>query len=368
MTPRKLINFFRSPTGALLGFLLVFGLAMLVLSTGLKGCKGADPAALAGGKNAEEPPPRPARTTQSLIPLELPKTPAPPAPTPTPPGGPAADTAAEKKVEIPPISLYVSTEKEEPPLSEDYAPFGRLLQCKLVVTVDSSAIETPIIGLVTEDLWHGKRLIVPAGTEIHGKATVDRTRERIASDGRWTLVWQDGLELSFAGLALDRQRLPDGKGYGITDGSAGLRGDIIKTDNAAEIKLFAASFLSATAQGVQDTRQTLLGNQVQATAKNAALSGVSGVLNQYAERVLDGIARDGFFTRVPAGTQFYVYVTQTLDVAKAHLGANTYQQEQRESAKAAYELKLRGLDSARTLRATAPPSAERGFRAEPSLP
>ena len=362
MNPRKLINFFRKPTGALLGFLLVFGLAILLLSTGLKGCKGGDASLLAGGKNGDEPPPRPARTTQSLIPLELPKTPPPQAtPTPTPTGTPESQLK-EKKVEIPPISLYVSAEKEEPPLSEDYAPFGRLLQCKLVVTVDSSSIETPIIGLVTEDLWHDKRLIVPAGTEIHGKATVDRTRERIASDGRWTLVWPDGLELSFSGLALDRQRLPDGKGYGITDGSAGLRGDIIKTDNAAEIKLFAASFLSATAQGLQDTRQTLLGNQLQATAKNAALSGVGGVLNQYAERVLDGIARDGFFTRVPAGTQFYVYVTQTLDVSKAHLGANTYQQEQREAAKAAYDLKLRGLEPGRPQRVP-----ERNFRLDPSL-
>jgi hypothetical protein len=56
------------------------------------------------------------------------------------------------------------------------------------------------------------------------------------------------------------------------------------------------------------------------TPKNAALAGTSAVLNQYAQQILDSIKRDGFYVRVPAGKQFYLYVTQTIDLDKAQRG------------------------------------------------
>ena len=151
-----------------------------------------------------------------------------------------------------PISLFAEpapTEPEQKPLSKFYAPYGRLIPCELVVTVDSSSIQTPIIALVTDDIYHDGRLIIPAGTEVHGTAQADRKRERIASNGGWTLVWRTGEELHLEGVALDREKDPNGEGWGITDGSAGLRGQVLKTDNMAEIKLFAATLLSGAASG-----------------------------------------------------------------------------------------------------------------------
>src|SRR5581483_8847357 len=56
--------------------------------------------------------------------------------------------------------------KEPKKFSDDFAPFGRLIPCELVITVDSSSIQTPIIGLVTEDIFHHGQLIIPAGTEV----------------------------------------------------------------------------------------------------------------------------------------------------------------------------------------------------------
>ena len=111
-----------------------------------------------------------------------------PAPAATPMPAPVATKPAAAKPEakpkpLPPLSLFA-----QPPalpdtrseLSKDYAPFGRLISCQLIITVDSSALDTPIIGLITEDVWHDGRLIVPVGTEVHGTARVDRMRERIA--------------------------------------------------------------------------------------------------------------------------------------------------------------------------------------------
>jgi hypothetical protein len=229
-----------------------------------------------------------------------------------------------------PISLYHGN-GEPTEVSDTYAPYGRMIPCETVITIDSAKIETPIIGFVTEDVWHDGKLIIPAGAEVHGKAQVDPSRERIASDNNWILVWRttdrmNGAELPLHGVALDMERNETTGTWQLTDGSAGLKGDILKTDNWAEIKLFAATFLSAATTGLEDTTSSsnaLTGQTTQTpltTPKNAALAGTSAVLNQYAQQILDSIKRDGFYVRVPAGKQFYLYVTQTIDLDNAKRG------------------------------------------------
>jgi len=84
-----------------------------------------------------------------------------------------------------PQAIYATKETSR---SESYLPFGRLLRCELVNTVDSTDIETPIIGLITEDVWHDGRLIIPAGTEVHGIAQKTAARERIGSERKWVRI------------------------------------------------------------------------------------------------------------------------------------------------------------------------------------
>ena len=117
-------------------------------------------------------------------------------------------------------------------------------------------MQTPIVGLVTENIYYGGRLIIPAGTEVHGMAQTDRQRDRISTSTSWKLVWQDGEEMQLKAIALDREfdNNTNQSGWAITDGSAGLRGEIIKSDNLADIKLFAATFLSGAASAL--TRKT----------------------------------------------------------------------------------------------------------------
>ncbi|OAM91863.1 hypothetical protein AW736_26545 [Termitidicoccus mucosus] len=214
--------------------------------------------------------------------------------------------------------------------SRNYAPYGRLIPCETVITLESSQLDTPVIGLVTEDVWHEGRLIIPAGAEVHGRAATDRARERIAASGQWIIVWRDrttdnGMELVLNGIALDRDRDDVTGEFGLRDGAAGLAGQIIKTDDFQEIKLFASTFLAGMASGLQDMQDngSLAGAGIaipQATAKNASLAGTAGVLNAYAAQIQKRIEEDGFYVRVPAGKQFYIYVTQTLDKAKAARG------------------------------------------------
>jgi len=325
--PRKFITFFKSKTGQVAAFGLLFFIGATLLTgvlyfrhgtaTATAGVlpnldriadKSQQPSSWYSGKpDADYANKHPAPLSDDGL---ANKAPAPPAPLP--------------------ISLYHGNEQQTE-VSDTYAPYGRMIPCETVITIDSAKIETPIIGFVTEDVWHDGKLIIPAGAEVHGKAQVDPSRERIASDNSWILVWRttdrmNGAELPLHGVALDMERNETTGTWQLTDGSAGLKGDILKTDNWAEIKLFAATFLSAATTGLENTTTSsnaLTGQTTQtplSTPKNAALAGSSAVLNQYAQQILDSIKRDGFYVRVPAGKQFYLYVTQTIDLDNAKRG------------------------------------------------
>ncbi len=229
-----------------------------------------------------------------------------------------------------PLNLFTGTTPQQTELSAQYAPYGRLIPCELIITLESSSIDTPVIGLVTDDVDHAGKVIIPAGAEVHGRASEGHARDRIAATGTWNFVWRtkgelNGTELTLQGIALDREYDFNTGQWGLRDGSAGLKGYLIKTDDWNEIKLFAATFLAAATQGFKqyDNFVTDTGSTVQiaeATAGNAALDGTTAVLEKYAEQIQAAIERDGFYIRVPAGKQFYVYVTQTIDAAEGSRG------------------------------------------------
>ena len=317
MNPRRFLNFFRSPTGALTLFLLGLVIILLLVNSRRPSHMASLVARKTSTKGAANSQQLPETIRRDMVPFDPqsqePKSSSTPQPRSknTPPA-------------LPPLNLVAETPafptKEGKKFSEDFAPYGRLVPCELVITVDSSSIKTPIVGLVTEDVFHHGRLIIPAGTEVHGAAQVDRARERIASNGRWTLVWQDGQELNVSGLALDREQDADTGTWGITDGSAGLRGKLLKTDNLAEVKLFVASLLSGAASAFTETRTSAFGTFAVPSLQNAPLMGAQSVLDRYAQQILQTIERDGFYVRVPAGKQFYLYITQTVDEKDARIG------------------------------------------------
>jgi len=123
-------------------------------------------------------------------------------------------------------------------------------------------------------------------------------------------------------IVLDREFSGDQEGWGITDGSAGLRGRVIKSDDMGEIKLFAATFLSGAADALTEKQQTLFGPINSPSLNNAPFEGAQKVLSIYAQRIYDAIQQDGFYVRVPSGKQFYLYVLQTIDRSEATIGGS----------------------------------------------
>lgn len=256
------------------------------------------------------------------------------------------EALADEKTVIPtplrPLTIFTSelepVKTATPGPRGDYAPAFRLVKCQLVNTVDSSDITTPIIGLVTEDVWWNGKIIIRASSEVHGLAALDRSRERIASQGDFTFILNEpdgsGRELVVRGLALDMDKDDAVDSYGITDGSAGLRGDVIRTANNELIRLYATSLLNGIAGAVSTSASGLLGNRVYTNGSSLGLSALQGgvinplaggtqaVLDRYAQQIASAVERDGFFVRVPAGKQFYIYCTEAIDLSKARVGAD----------------------------------------------
>jgi hypothetical protein len=99
-----------------------------------------------------------------------------------------------------------------------------------------------------------------------------------------------------------------------------LRGEVLKTDNLADIKLFAATFLSGAADALTEKQETVFGPVNTPSLNNAPFQGAQAVLQTYAQQIYDSIQKNGFYVRVPSGKQFYLYVLQTIDRTDASYG------------------------------------------------
>lgn len=208
---------------------------------------------------------------------------------------------------LPPIRLAVSNAPASR-APQIVLPSRRLIPCRLVNTVDSSSLETPVIALITSEVFWQQHLILPKGTEVHGRAAAQHLRDRVASQGSWTLIWPTGEEMAVNGIALDMDQ--QGDRWGPTDGSAGLRGSREQANQPEEVKLFLATFLSGMTEPFQERQHTLLGSSLAPTARNSALTGAGAVIDSYAQRLFRAIEAESIFVRVPAGKSFYLY---TLD-------------------------------------------------------
>jgi hypothetical protein len=318
--------------------------------------------AISGGYRREIVRPNP---VQNVIGTAAPRDEVAPGPWP---GGPASRRRDEKKT-LPEIFRMPPDSRAFPPetvsataparmpddpihsLGDDYAPFGRLVKCQLVDTVDSiTARSEPIVALVTQDLdWNG-HVIIPAGTEAFSYAKPDPIIDaegvgRLVDAGEWTLVLPgdadraNGRELILKARAVDRREIVlNDKGrvrsWDIDDGADGLVGYALSTLDNMEVKLFASAAISGMVQGfgaIAERQQPAPGlpgvlgaTQAAPTLGNALTgslsTGAADYLNQMAARIREEISRRGIYVRVPAGKAFYLFVEQTIDPRAALIG------------------------------------------------
>ena len=231
------------------------------------------------------------------------------------------------------VSFYVSASpaptptpvvRKAPP--KIWLPRGIFIPCALVNTVDSSHMDTPVVGEVIRDVWQRNNgtshLIIPAGTLVNCFATAGRVRDRVEVKGTWSLTFPDGLEYELEGVACDREADPETQEYGLEDGSAGLQGNIYYTDRYAELKAFGAAVVTGVLQGFQTVQGTAYnGNNLEHTPQNAMLQGATSVADLLVLKYLNANDGDETWVQVKAGKEFYIYPMTVIRPDKRSVGA-----------------------------------------------
>lgn len=220
-------------------------------------------------------------------------------------------------------------------VSERFAPYGRLIACKMVNTVESGDTDTPLIAVVIEDLWWinakgEKKLIIPAGTEVYGTVNGAKPmRNRLTTGNNFILVWQAtsnmvGFELQLKGVALEKSTHPENRMLAaITDMSAGIPGQVMSNENLSKFLVYTLAFGQGLAQGYQ-TNEVYTDSGVtittqDGTTKNAMARGAETLAQVMLQDVSQMIAKESYYIRVPSGTEFYIFVQQVINLDDAHI-------------------------------------------------
>lgn len=233
-----------------------------------------------------------------------------------------------------PLCLYAkgsNTGTTTVPEDVDIAPYGRLLRCELANTISTASSQTPIIALVTESLWWDGVEIIPAGVEIHGTVS-GMTAGRIGTGSSWKVVYpfrdeRSAFQLDLTGIALDCNRTENH--WGKSDGSFGIRGRLISNADQAQMAAVFAKFISGVGSGMVSQNYNYTGGSTITTTggdwKDSIGTGLKEAFQQVAKNYLDQAAKEIAYVEAEAGTEFYIYVQQIIDPAKAARGKMTAQ-------------------------------------------
>ncbi len=253
------------------------------------------------------------------------------------PPAPVAQAAQQQRALPQLVSFYAQVQAtpsptptsapERPKETQIWLPRGTFIPCALVNTVESSHINTPVVGEVIRDVMQGGHLIIPARAIVTSFAQAGAVRDRIEVSGKWSITYPDGREFEIQGIACDREADPSNQQFGIEDGSAGLQGEIIESDHWANAKAFIALLLTATTQAgtaaVSGALQSGHGGGV-----GVGLPDTTPILAKYLDQLLNGETGDGRFVRVRASKEFYVFPVDVVMPTHRSIGAKRQEAEE----------------------------------------
>jgi hypothetical protein len=228
--------------------------------------------------------------------------------------------------------------KEEKAIPKAFLQVGELIPCLLVNTVNSSHIDTPVIGIVSRNVFAraSGELVIPAGSRIVSFAQSGAVRDRIEVKGEWALVFPDDKRLNIRAVALTRQADESNSHFGDEDASAGLSGELVESDQWANAKIFLGTALSGAMQAAQTTTNTVYGPAYERSAENVGLNAGSAVIDRYTQRLLDGENGDGRYVHVHAASEFYLLPMEPIIPEKRSIfgdNDNSSQQSAKDQAK-----------------------------------
>jgi hypothetical protein len=192
----------------------------------------------------------------------------------------------------------------------------------LVNTVNSSHINTPVVGKVERDVvcvngvdkdGNQRRVInIPAGTVVSCFANAGAVRDRIEVAGTWLFVFPDNRSLKVDGIACNREADPSSQQFGDEDGSAGLKGELVESNHWANAQAFLALLMTTTNQAITVAAQNAIPHGF---GGGVALPDTSGIQAKYLDQLFNGQNGDARYVHVPASTEFYIFPTVTIRAA-----------------------------------------------------
>jgi hypothetical protein len=240
-----------------------------------------------------------------------------------------------------PLNIYNESASKKKKLDK-YLPYGQWIPCELAVTLQTSNSGTPIIGIVTENIYNAGKLIIPAGSYVHGTTAGMPMRDHIRTDEKWIIVWRtrdnnNGKELILKGVALENGSHWNGKNWDLLDGSAGIKGFTHDSRNISKLKDIAVGVVEGAGSGLQAAATLSALAPVGAATEgstnllNVAGEGLGGAISSGASRSASLMAKESlanviesqYYVTAPAGTQFYLYVQQTVDFEDAQIAATS---------------------------------------------
>jgi hypothetical protein len=174
----------------------------------------------------------------------------------------------------------------------------------LVNTVNSSHINTPVVGKVERDVvcvngldkdGNQRRVLnIPAGTVVSCFASAGAVRDRIEVAGTWLFVFPDNRSLKVDGIACDREADPSRQQFGDEDGSAGLRGELVESNHWANAQAFLALLMTTTNQAITVAAQNAIPHGF---GGGVALPDTSGIQAKYLDQLFNGQNGDARYVR-----------------------------------------------------------------------
>ncbi|MCB1095332.1 MAG: TrbI/VirB10 family protein [Verrucomicrobiae bacterium] len=182
-------------------------------------------------------------------------------------------------------------------------PYGTLIPCRLIHSVEAGTHQSPLIGVVTEDVRAAGEVVVPEGTAIHGSAA-GIVRDRLNAAPQWHFTI-NGKTSTITGSILSREIDPTTHRF--TFGRSGLPGTRIDKPFKGTGRIFAATAISAVAHSIKDTSNGIFGAIPNNSLKNAGLEGGSAIADRHAEQLLDKTRDIKPVLSIAEGTEFYLY-------------------------------------------------------------
>lgn len=241
----------------------------------------------------------------------------------------------KEKVVYLPLSVSSTSKlgKSKPLIqSAHWMPSHRLIPCRLVNAIETRNLVSPVIAIVTEDVMHHGKIVIPAFTEIHGTIGGTRDGNRIAGSTSWRLVFNkdeksNGKELSIKGLVLFRNDVdePEKKPQEM---SAGFMGKLYERNPGEFKKIIALSAFQSGVQAFKDKESSALGNEIDSSsARNAGIEALSKPADIWIERQLERLGDDPYYLHVGGGTAFYIYTQEPIDSSHAKKGQSRLNEE-----------------------------------------